>query len=1783
VFAYDPPSSAAYAETWWNSRNTPMYFDYSPNDCANFVSQCLIAGGLSLSAGTNGAGANVDGYGCIPSCDNLHMNLTIYQNCTYSGHLINDYPSYFTQGDVAMFGCNSNNPNDYWQHATINVISGTPALNAHTTDRYHKPVSFYYPDIIPPLTGFQTGDFYHINSSSSVMCNNDNTCNPYPLTLHSTCVNSSCSTVGATTQAIPFSGGGSCTSVYQSGRYDDDVWFSVTSSSTNPVTINVNPTSNTSNFDVVIGIYSGNCSSPVQINCADLYGVGIAEQLVFTPTSGTTYFIRVFSYGIGSTYSGNFNICATQTPSVLPNLTKYAEGFSTGANSVSINVTVQNTGTVTAAASRLGYYLGSNPGTIDYLIGTDNIPSLSPGQTSAQNISVNLCGLGIPNGYYYVTYYIDDLFSVSETNESDNGWYWNSPTMTINCCSTPTQPSAILGPTLPCKNSSGNSYSVENVSGTTYTWSYSGSGAIINSGIGTNILSVSYSTGATSGTWTVIPSNACGSGPQQTLSVTPQECSGGPYTITVVSQNPSSGVNINVTPLDNNGNANGSTLFTRIYNLGTSVNLTAPAVANGNSFVKWLKNGTDYSTNLAITFTVSDINSYTAVYQTTTTCSLTIIPSNQTVSFNAGYTTFSVFSNCSWTAYSNSYWCTITPSGSGNGIINATFLQNPLGYQREAYITIVAPGIPPLYVTVTQEGAPCSFSAPVINSNSPLCEGTTLTLSASAPANSLYFWSGPNGFSSNNPTIYIPSVTTLSSGTYYCYFTNSGCQSPQASTIVSIYPAPNASFTYNDVGNTVTFSNTSINANSYSWTFGDGSSPSTVTNPVYTYAAAGNYNVCLTANNTGCNSSSNCQLVSIGSSGPSATSPVFAKLFNDGNPDHRNWMCYDLVQSIVDSGYICLGQYQNPITYNNTVQYFKLDKNGNILWVRELPANGSAGPSQIIRSQNGYLVVFYYDGLSSIMEIDESGNKLWAKKLNESITKFIKTDSDGYVGIGGGLKLIKIDNSGNILWQKKYEYSLYGSTSINITSQIAQDASGNLYLGGTIGNASAIPPIFSYDALLIKTDASGNHQWSKYYYTVTNVLDQITGLVIDNNSELVFSGFSRNYSTSTVNGFVGKMNTSGTVLSSKQSNDGFSLHLFSTSPNVYNCLAPFSPSNTYSIITFNNILGISQQKQFNLKSVLTKKSTLDNKFIVSGQYPFNTSATDYRYNVFKVSYNDSSCVDTVSTGMTMNDLSFPLNTLSVTTNTPSISASTLSVNPIVSVLFDTSICHQCNLTATVSTNGSTTFCSGGSATLSANPGMSSYLWSNGQTTQSIIVTNSGEFSVAIIDSYGCIASSQAETITVYPLPFADAGPDKSICAGSSTQIGSNPVSGYTYNWLPTSGLSNPAVSNPIANPSSNVTYTLHVTNSFGCSSTDDIVVTVKTLPSAYISGSATICTGTSTTLSVALAGIPPWDFTISNGITPVSFSGVTSNPKAFIVSPLNTEAYIITNVLDASGCSNIGNGSAVVTVNPLPSGAGIITGPSTVTAGQSGVAYSIPVITNVTGYSWTLPYGASIISGNNTNSIIVFFSSNATSGIINVTGTNSCGSGSFSPDFNVTVTPSIPATQNLTNMIVGNGQVNCYNATQSITVAGNGTLFFVLNGGSATLIAGQKISFLPSTTVQLGGYLWGYIAPNGPFCNTPSLPSVMISEDEIPSTIGQSSFRIYPNPTTGTFMVEFNEGFSDGIVTIDILGMRGEKVYTETILGEKNFEFSLADRPPGIYVIHIIMRDKTETAKIIKL
>jgi len=132
----------------------------------------------------------------------------------------------------------------------------------------------------------------------------------------------------------------------------------------------------------------------------------------------------------------------------------------------------------------------------------------------------------------------------------------------------------------------------------------------------------------------------------------------------------------------------------------------------GNNCYFRFRHRTDNSSSAANVY-LDDIS----IYPDNSNITLSVTPPNQNVNSPAGNTQFMVTTTASWTAVSDQTWCTVTSSGSGNGTITANYTENTTSSQRIANITVTVSGIPPVIVTVTQNGTSTvlSVSPPVQN------------------------------------------------------------------------------------------------------------------------------------------------------------------------------------------------------------------------------------------------------------------------------------------------------------------------------------------------------------------------------------------------------------------------------------------------------------------------------------------------------------------------------------------------------------------------------------------------------------------------------------------------------------------------------------------------------------------------------------------------------------------------------------------------------------------------------------------------------------------------------------------------------------------------------------------------------------------------------------------------------------------------------------------------------------------------------------------------------------
>ena len=169
----------------------------------------------------------------------------------------------------------------------------------------------------------------------------------------------------------------------------------------------------------------------------------------------------------------------------------------------------------------------------------------------------------------------------------------------------------------------------------------------------------------------------------------------------------------------------------------------------------------------------------------------------------------------------------------------------------------------------------------------------------------------------------------------------------------------------------------------------------------------------------------------------------------------------------------------------------------------------------------------------------------------------------------------------------------------------------------------------------------------------------------------------------------------------------------------------------------------------------------------------------------------------------------------------------------------------------------------------------------------------------------------------------------------------------------------------------------------------------------------------------------------------------------------------------------------------------------------------------------------------------------------------------------------------ITGMVAA-GQANCYNATQTITVAGGGTAFMVENGGNAILIAGQNIIFMPGTHVFQNGYLQGYISDT--YCGQISAPVTSLDtlEDTPPEISTACAFKIYPNPSYGCFNLELSPEPNNQPIKIACYNHLGYLVIEKEIHAGMKHEISLKDQPSGMYLLRVNQNGNIGVRKILK-
>jgi glucose/arabinose dehydrogenase/PKD repeat protein len=356
----------------------------------------------------------------------------------------------------------------------------------------------------------------------------------------------------------------------------------------------------------------------------------------------------------------------------------------------------------------------------------------------------------------------------------------------------------------------------------------------------------------------------------------------------------------------------------------------------------------------------------------------------------------------------------------------------------------------------------------------------------------------------------------------------------------------------------------------------------------------------------------------------------------------------------------------------------------------------------------------------------------------------------------------------------------------------------------------------------------------------------------------------------------------------------------------------------------------------------------------------------------------------------------------------------------------------------------TSFCEGGSVTLSANTGTGLvYQWSNAAgiittaTNATYVANATGTYSVKVTNASNCSATSAPTSVTSNPLPTATVtSPANSFCTGGSVILSANTGTGLAYQWSNAAGVIASAT-NAAYTVTAADTYTVKVTNTNNCSATSTgTIITVNALPTATITSTSTsFCTGGSVILSANTGTGLTYQWSNAAGVI------ASATNATYTVTAADTYTVKVTNT---NNCSATSTGT-IVTVNALP--AATITSTSTSFCTGGSVILSANTGTGLT-YQWSNAAG---IIASATNA--AYTVSAAGTYTVKVTNTNNCSATSAGTTITVNTLPTATITSSATSFCTGGSVILSANTGAGLTYQWSNAAGIISSATNATYTA----------------------------------------------------------------------------------------------------------------------------------
>ena len=489
-----------------------------------------------------------------------------------------------------------------------------------------------------------------------------------------------------------------------------------------------------------------------------------------------------------------------------------------------------------------------------------------------------------------------------------------------------------------------------------------------------------------------------------------------------------------------------------------------------------------------------------------------------------------------------------------------------------------------------------------------------------------------------------------------------------------------------------------------------------------------------------------------------------------------------------------------------------------------------------------------------------------------------------------------------------------------------------------------------------------------------------------------------------------------------------------------------------------------------------------------------------------------------------------------------------------------------------SLSGPDNACAGSGGYLyTTDPGMTHYVWTispggiinSGAGTDTVTVTwvTAGLqlISASYTDPEGCASQSptlKEVSVSDLPVPSITGNTTPCVNSGSTVYSTQSGMTGYLWNVSPGGVIISGEGTNAVTINwfGTGIQWvSVNYSNPTGCSggAPGILEVVVNPVPGApgIVSGSQDVCAG-SQGLLYSVEPVANADYYVWNLPPGAHITQGAGTPSVLVTYPVNASSGNITVFAYNTCAAGALSPPLPVTVATLPVAAGAITGIDTVARGATGVPFSVPLITNATGYQWIIPSGATISSGENTHDIRVDFSVAAEPGNFTVAGTNGCGTGSFSPPFFVRITdpPAPPVIYFSGDSLVSN-----------------------YSRGNRWYLDGNPI---PEATDQVlhpqqTGWFWSRVHLYGMLSDTSNNIYVVVTGK---TEMESASLKVFPVPNQGKFTVSFDLPHLTGTCCLEIynrLGILVHRTSLEPTDGKFRTDINLKDTPAGVYTVQL--------------